>query len=74
MYNPGPVASEAALSRIIGFRPNPIPFKWTKRKTSKIVRSIENGEIQYEDIENMAGCTVEHAKEFLDQYILENGV
>jgi hypothetical protein len=71
-YNPGPVASDTALSRIIRFDREPIPFKWTKRKLSKAVTSLDNAEMGYEDIANIIGCTSEDAQDSLDRQIQKN--
>jgi hypothetical protein len=66
LYNPGPVASDTALSRIIAFKPDPVAFKWTKRKIAKAVSFIDSGEMDYAGIANTIGCTAEDVRIFLE--------
>jgi hypothetical protein len=74
LYDPGPVASDTALSWIIGFRTDPVAFKWTKRESAWAITCLENDEGQEEDIAKIIGRTTKEFRSFLEQQIRKSHV
>jgi hypothetical protein len=64
IYEPGPIASQTALSQITGFADNRDEFVWTKRRRRHAIQLHDNHRTSDDYIASQLGCTIDDVVEF----------
>jgi hypothetical protein len=73
IYDPGAVASQTALSRIIGFAGDREEFVWTKRRRMLAIQLHDQPDNNDDYIASQLGCTIEQVIEFFrDETVSRN--